>query len=196
MPALALPRPAPDEYPPVFHEEILLVPEADDFAALLAAGCEETCALAARFGEEGAALQYAPGKWTVREIIGHLADCERILSYRLLRFLRRDATVLPGFDHDAYVPAGDFERRPLADVAGDFAAVRAATRSLVSGAPATAFAFRGHVGRGTITANALIHLIAGHELHHQAMLRTRYLPLLAPRHAERPAHVPDESARP
>lgn len=183
MPPLSLPRPGRDEYPPVFHEEILLVPDTGDFNAMLAANCEATCALAARFGERGASLRYGEGKWTVREIVGHLADCERVLSYRLLRFLRGDSTVLPGFDHNAYVPAGAFERRALADVIADFVAVRMATRSLVDGAPPQSFAFRGNVGSGTITANALIHLIAGHELHHQAMLRTLYLPLLGAAHA-------------
>ena len=182
MSGIVLPRPAPADYAPVFHDEIALVPEGADFAHLLAQQAADTSALAARFGEAHAHLRYAPGKWTVRQVLGHVADCERVLGYRLLRFLRRDPTPLPGFDHDAYVPAGDFERRPLRDVLAELRAVRGATIALVGSAPAEAFAWCGQVGRGTITAAALAYVIAGHERHHQDLLRTRYLPLLAAHH--------------
>lgn len=179
MAGLVIPRPSPADHAPVFAAEIALVPEGADLVALLAAQREETTALAGRFGEAHAALRYAPGKWTVRETIGHLADCERVLSYRMLRFLRGDATPLSGFDHDAYVPAGGFEARTLASVLAELQAVRGATLALVADAPAEAFARRGAVGTGAITAAALLYLIAGHERHHQGLLRTRYLPLLA-----------------
>jgi len=179
MPALAIARPARTEYVPVFHDEITLVPDSADFTALLAEQLEATCALAARFGERGAALRYAPGKWTVRETVGHLSDCERVLSYRMLRFLRGDATALAGFDHDAYVPAGGFEARTLDSVVAELRAVRGATIALVGSTPPEAFARGGQAGAGTITAAALAYVIAGHERHHQELLRTRYLPLLA-----------------
>ena len=179
MTGIVLQRPAITDYAAGFHDEIALVPDGEDFTLLLRAQLDETCALAERFGEGSAGLRYAPGKWSVRETIGHLADCERVLSYRLLRFLRRDETPLAGFDHDAYVPAGDFERRALADVIAELRAVRAATIALVGSAPPDAFAWRGRVGSGTITASAIAYVIAGHERHHQNLLRTRYLPLLA-----------------
>lgn len=172
-------RPALTEYAPVFRDEIALVPDGADFVELLASQLEETAALAARFGEAGAGLRHAPGKWSVRETIGHVSDCERVLSYRLLRFLRGDATPLSPFDHDAYVPAAGFEARTLADVVAELRAVRGATIALVGSAPPAAFARGGRVGAGTITAAALAYLIAGHERHHQDALRTRYLPLLA-----------------
>lgn len=177
MTGLVVPRPTPADYAPAFAAEIALVPEAADFVALLAEQRDETTALAGWFGESHAALRYAPGKWTVRETVGHLADVERVLSYRLLRFLRGDATPLSPFDHDAYVPAGGFETRTLASVLGEFRAVRGATLALLADAPPSAFAFRGPVGAGAITAAALLYLITGHERHHQALLRTRYLPL-------------------
>jgi len=171
-------RPAPDEFAAVFADEIALVPDAPDFAALLAQQHEATRSLAAAVGEPHAATRYAPDKWTVREVIGHLSDCERVLSYRLLRALRADPVVLPGFDHNAYVPAGRFERRPLAEVLDEFTAVRAATVALVRSAPAESFDFRLNVGSGSISARALAYLMAGHERHHQALLHARYLPLL------------------
>lgn len=180
-PGPRLDRPSPDQFAPVFADEIALVPSVPDFAEMLAEQHEATRALAAAFGEQHAALRYAPDKWTVREVLGHLSDCERVLSYRMLRALRADPVVLPGFDHNAYVPAGHFEQRPLADVLDEFSAVRAATVALVRSAPADRFAFRLNVGSGSITARALAYLIAGHERHHQALMRERYLPLVAPR---------------
>jgi hypothetical protein len=175
---LPLPRPGPADYLPIFHDEIALVPEAADFPTLLRVQIEETRALADRFGESGAALRYAPGKWSVRQILGHLSDCERILSYRLLRFLRADPTVLSGFDHNAYVPAAAFERRPMESVVEELQAVRSATIALIEGSAPQRFSHHGQVGSSTITAAALAYLIAGHERHHQEVLRTRYLPLL------------------
>jgi DinB superfamily len=174
-------RPSTGEFAPVFTDEIALVPDAPDFAEMLAEQHLATHTLAAAFGETNAALRYAPDKWTVREVIGHLADCERILSYRMLRALRADPVVLPGFDQNAYVPAGHFERQAMADVLDGFSAVRAATVALIRSAPAESFAFRLNVGSGSITARALAYLIAGHERHHQVLLRERYLPLVPAR---------------
>jgi hypothetical protein len=171
-----LPRPGPDEFAPVFGGEIALVPDAPDFASLLMSQFEITKALATTFGEANAGLSYAPRKWSVRETLGHLGDCERILSYRLLCALRGDETVLPGFDQVTYVKAGRFEARSLASVVEELGAVRAATAALVRGADPGRFAFRLRVGSGSITGVALAYLIAGHERHHQHLLRTRYLP--------------------
>ena len=178
MSEMRLPRPACEDYLPVFEAEIALVPEHVDFPTMLAQQIGETASLAAHFGEPAASLRYAPGKWTVRETVGHLSDCERILSYRMLRLIRGDSTPLSGFDHNAYVPAADFEARSLQDVLEEFRAVRAATVALVASARVEAFQTRGQAGSGIITAAALAYLIAGHERHHQALLRTQYLPLL------------------
>jgi len=171
-------RPGPDEFAAAFSEEIAQVPDAPDFAALLMAQLDVTKALAATFGEAHAGLRYAPDKWSVRETLGHLGDCERVLSYRLLRALRGDETVLPGFDQVGYVEAGRFEARSLAAVVEELAAVRAATAALVRSAALGDFSFRVRVGSGSITGVALAYLIAGHERHHQHLLRTRYLPCL------------------
>lgn len=177
-PGPRLVRPAADEYAPVFEDEIALVPATNDFAAMLHDQFDITRALAATFGEAHAGLRYAPDKWSVRETIGHLCDCERVLSYRLLRALRADTVTLPGFDHVGYVAAGHFEARTLDEVVAEFAAVRDSTIALVQSAPAEAFAFRLSVGSGSITGRALAYLIAGHERHHQQLLRERYLQAL------------------
>jgi hypothetical protein len=173
-----LPRPGPHEFAAVFADEIAHVPDAPDFAALLMAQLDVTKALAATFGEAHAGLRYAPEKWSVRETLGHLGDCERVLAYRLLRALRGDEAALVGFDQLKYVAAGRFEARSLAAVVDELAAVRAATAALVRSAAPADFAFRLRVGGGSITGVALAYLIAGHERHHQQLLRKRYLPCL------------------
>jgi hypothetical protein len=173
-----LPRPGPEEFAPVFADEIARVPAAPDFAALLMGQLDITVALATTFGEGHAGLRYAPDKWSVRETLGHLADCERVLSYRLLRALRGDGTALPAFDQVKYVGAARLEARSLASVVKELGAVRAATAALVRSASPADFAFRVRVGSGSITGVALAYLIAGHERHHQHLLRTLYLPCL------------------
>ncbi|HEX6053288.1 MAG TPA: DinB family protein [Gemmatimonadaceae bacterium] len=176
MPIRRLERPAPSEYNPRFDPEITLVPDAGDFPGLLRAQFEETSRFIADLGEENAAVRYAPEKWTVREVVGHMADVERVLSYRALRIARGDMTVLPGFDETAYVPSAQFEARTLASVMTEFRAVREATATLVEGLPDTAGATMGNVGSGQMSVRALLYLIAGHELHHLALFRERYLP--------------------
>lgn len=175
-----LPRPDPSEYSGSFAAEIALVPDEPDFAAMLMEQVDVTRALAVTFGEAHAHLRYAPEKWSVRETVGHVADCERVLSYRLLRALRGDATPLSGFDEVAWVPAARFEDRSLQHVVDELAAVREATVHLVRGADPVLFAHRIPVGKSSITALAIAYLIAGHERHHQLLLRTRYLPCLPP----------------
>lgn len=175
MHALAIPRPHPGDYNPVFHDEIASVPDAPDFAALLQLQAAETHALAAEFGERFASTRAGAGKWTVRELLGHLADSERVLAYRALSIARGEAGPLPPFDHDAWVPAGEFEARALDDVLAELFAVRAATVQLVRGIPDSAVGRAGIVGTTRTTVAALLYLIAGHERHHQVVLRERYL---------------------
>jgi hypothetical protein len=173
-----LPRPQPSEYAPAFADEIALVPEAPDFAALLEEQLDVSRALALTFGEAGAHLRYGPDRWSVREVLGHVSDCERVLSYRLLRALRCDGTLLAGFDQVAWVPAARFEERSLHHVVDELAAVRRATLCLIRSSLPAEFAFRVPVGKSGITARGLAYLIAGHERHHQNLLRSRYLPCL------------------
>lgn len=178
MTAIAIPRPLPTDHAAALQWEIDLVPTVDDFAGMLVDQLVATRLLLSRFGNAHAGLRYAPGKWSVREVVGHLADVERILSYRALRILRGDTTPLPGFDHNAFVPEGQFEGRTLVSLLEEFSAVRGATISLVHGAPADAWHRRTMTGRTETSAAAVLYLIAGHELHHQRLLRERYLPLV------------------
>lgn len=173
MPDTYSQRPAADEHHEYYAKYIALVPEGD-IIGILERQAPEIDALFARVGEARAAHRYAEGKWTIREVAGHLTDAERIFAYRTLRFARRDATELPGFEENDYVPAGAFEQRPLADVVAELQSVRAATVSLLRGLPADAMTRSGSANGSVTTARAIAWIIAGHTLHHLGILRDRY----------------------
>jgi DinB superfamily len=167
-------RPGPDEFAPFYGTYVNKVTEPD-VEALLGAQKKSTADLLAGLSEAQAGYRYAPGKWTLREVIGHLSDSERIFGYRLLRIARGDQTPLSGFDENTYVPAGNFERRPLQAVAAEFASVRDATLTLLAGMTPAALALRGTASEKPISARALVYIIAGHERHHLGVIKERYL---------------------
>ena len=167
-------RPAADEFAPYYGTYIDQVD--GDVLDGLATARRSTAEFLAGIAPAQAGYRYAPGKWTFREVIGHLSDAERIFSYRLLRVARGDVTPMPGFDENAYVPAGRFESRSLAEVAQEFGAVRDATLALVGSLDAAALEQRGVASNKPISARALVWIMAGHERHHLRVLRERYLP--------------------
>lgn len=166
-------RPAAGEFLPYYGKYIALVP-AGSLADILAAQVEVTRRLLAPLDDARALYRYAPGKWSVKEVIGHLADAERVFAYRALRFARADATPLAGFDETAYVPAGAFDRRPLHSMVEEFAAARGATLALIGSLEEAAWLRQGTANGAAVSVRALGAIIAGHELHHVAILRERY----------------------
>lgn len=146
-----------------------------DLLAHLKAQGARTAALLGGLPESRAGFRYAPGKWSVRDVIGHLADTERVMSYRVLRIARGDETPLAGFDENRFAVAADADSRKLGELAAELAAVRASTVTLLAGLPAAALSRRGTANEKTISARALAAIIAGHELHHLAILQERYL---------------------
>jgi uncharacterized damage-inducible protein DinB len=176
---IALAALADDEYAPFYAGYVARAREATagavDAVAHLAAQGERTAALLAGVPEARAGFRYAPGKWSVREVVGHLADTERIMAYRVLRIGRGDATPLPGFDQDAYMATSGFDARTLADLAEELAAVRQATVALLAHLDSAALARRGTASDKPVSVRALVGIIAGHELHHLAILKERYL---------------------
>jgi hypothetical protein len=128
----------------------------------------------AMLDETRARFRYADGKWSVREVVGHLADAERIFAYRILRIARGDATPLAGFDENVYVAAGDFERRPMPDVTGELRDVRQATLSLVRSLNETLVTRMGRANDVPVSVRAIAWIIAGHTAHHLEVLRERY----------------------
>ncbi len=173
MPGLEL-RPAPDEYPEHFQRYIDLVPDGH-ILATLEMQLEE--AVAFLHGPAGVHpdFAYAPGKWTVKQVVGHVADTEQIFATRALRIARADATPLPSFDENAYVQHASFQDRQYHGLVDDFAAVRHATVRLLRGLPAEAWKRRGTVSGHEIGVRAIAWIIAGHELHHRRILQERYL---------------------
>jgi hypothetical protein len=170
---IAIPRPAPGEFLEYYGRYIALVPGDDALAALLVTPAPLIARLAGADPVRGA-HRYAEGKWSVVEVVQHVADCERVFAYRMLRIARADTTPLAGFDENAWMPAAEAGRRTLDDALGEFATVRAATRSLLVSLPPAAPARTGTANDHPISVRALAWIVAGHELHHLAMLRERY----------------------
>jgi len=171
---LFLQRPAPQEYLPYYEKYIARVPDGD-LIELLAHQADETLALLRQQPPEMADHAYAEGKWTVKEVIGHLCDAERLFTYRLLRIGRNDQTPLSGFDENAYVPAGEFGDRTMESLLEEFAVVRASTIALVAGLPEAAWSRSGVANNAPVSARAIAYIITGHELHHREILLNRYL---------------------
>ena len=177
MPGLYPARPSLSEYNAYYQPYVSESP-GDDVLAALAAQRDSTAALLAGIPEAKAGFRYAPGKWSVKEVIGHLADSERVFAYRALRVARADATPLASFDENAWMPEAGFDRRTLADIAAEFRAVRDGTLALFHGFDASAWPRVGTASGHPISARALAWIISGHEAHHLRVLAERYLPQL------------------
>ena len=169
-----------DQAPPAgeffeyYGKYINLVP-AGDIIAILATQLDDTLIPLRELTDEQARFAYAPGKWSVKEVIGHMADTERVFAYRAMRIARSDATPLASFDENAFVPPGRFNDRPLASLLAEFAAVRRATLALLAGLPQEAWTRMGVASTHPVSVRALAWIIAGHELHHREILAQRYL---------------------
>jgi len=170
-------RPRAGEYDPYYERYISLVPGNDILAALTALEDQRRQMVLLLSGRTEAAgdLRYAPEKWSLKEVLGHVNDSERILSYRALRISRGDATPIEGFEQDDYVRNGPFARRTLADLIEDYIAVRRATVSLFRNLDQAAWTRRGVANKNEVTVRALAYIIAGHELHHRRIIEEKYL---------------------
>jgi len=167
-------RPEPAEVPAGYAGYVGKVREGEDLMALMQSQLDEVRAAFGRFPEARGTFRYAPDKWSVKELLGHLSDVERIFCYRALRFARRDATPLPGFDENAYAPAMEADHRKLDDVLQEWLDLRRATISFLRGLPADAWARRGIANGKEISVRALAYAIAGHLRHHLEVLAERY----------------------
>jgi len=167
---------APDasEYAPYYGQYISLVKGGDVLRAL-EDQIPATSALLERLSDQQADYRYAPGKWSIKEVLGHLTDTERIMSYRALRMARGDQKPLAGFEQDDYVRAAEFGHRTLAGLLEEFNAVRRATLALFQNLEPEAWTRRGIANEKEVTVRALAYIIAGHELHHRKILQEKYL---------------------
>ena len=166
-------RPKADEHAPYYGKYIAQVPEGD-LVSLLREQLMDTVSLL-RGAQDRADFAYAPGKWTLKESIGHLGDVERVMAYRALRVSRGDRTNLPGFDENAYVANASFSRRTLDDLLEELQVIRASTIHLARHLSPEELARRGTANGNEVTARALFYIIAGHERHHVQLFRDKYL---------------------
>jgi hypothetical protein len=168
-----MPRPATTEFAPFFASYIARVPETDPLPALEAQPAE-LLTLADRVAPEDELYRYAPDKWSVRQVMGHLADTDRVMGYRAFCIARGEQQPLPGFDEDAYVARADSDDRPLKELAHEFAAVRQANLWAIRRWTDEHWGRHGTANGRTLSARAIAYILVGHVRHHIALLRERY----------------------
>lgn len=171
-------RPHPGEYAAYAQPDIDAVPGTDAVTVLEELGHQTHRLLAGLKDDEVRGVRYAPDKWTLKEVMGHVVDDERIFAYRLFCLARGETLPLPGFDENVYAAHSNAEARRWEDLLEEYRVVRAATLALLRSLPAEAWLRAGEVNGYRATPRGLAFHIAGHELHHRRMIRERYLPLV------------------
>ncbi len=167
-------RPEASEIAPHAKPYVGLVP-GNDVLTILSEQIERTLTLLREMGDARASeFRYAPGKWTAKEIAGHLSDTERIFAYRALRIARQDATPLPGFEQNEYVQTAGSNERKLEDLLDELRLVRQASLALFHGLLEEAWMRSGRVSEWILSVRGIAFTTVGHELHHYRILRERY----------------------
>ncbi len=167
-------RPAPSEYAPYYGKYIDRVGDGD-ILKTLAAQHRDTRALLEGVDEKRGAFRYAPGKWSLKQVIGHMADVERVFTYRALAFARNDRAPLPSMEQEEWMAHSNFESRSLASILAEWSAVRAATLALFESFDAEIGTRHGMASGVEVSVRALPFIVAGHELHHMGVVLERYL---------------------
>ena len=166
-------KPNESEYAPFYAGYIAKIP-AESLLEILDRQSGQLRDLASAATPEQQRFRYAPGKWSVREVVGHLIDGERVFGYRAFRISRGDQTPLPGFDENQYVAASGYDQRDLAAIVDEFALVRAANLVLLKGLSEDDWRRTGTANNHPISVRALAFIMAGHVEHHVGILRDRY----------------------
>jgi len=166
-------RPLPSDTPAFYQGYVNAAPGQDLLESLAHAdaGFGGLAKLSPALGDH----RYAPGKWSIKEVVQHVIDSERVFVYRALRFARNDRTPLPGFDENDYAPASEAGRRSMDDLLHESATVRASTLALYGSFTADMLERRGAANNNTISVLALGWIIAGHAAHHLRIIHQRYL---------------------
>lgn len=174
MKNLKIAPPEKDEFDSYYERYVSLI-ESGDILFSLENQVAQTLDLLAKISEEKADFRYAEGKWSVKELVGHIIDTERIFAYRALRIARGDQTPIEGYEQDDYVRNAEFAECNLADLAEEFSLVRRANILMFQNLPETAWLRRGTANNKEITVRALAYILVGHEIYHVKILRERYL---------------------
>lgn len=167
-------RPTEGEYLPYQLNYINRVPDGD-MIEVLKSTIEETAAFLKSIPEDKLNYRYAEGKWTIKQVVQHLIDTERIMTYRALTFARNDKTELPGFEENDYAEESNVDERSMDELINEYAAVRNASILLFTSMNDSLLNRSGIANRGRVKVKTFAYVIAGHELHHEAIIRERYL---------------------
>lgn len=167
-------RPNPGDYSDYYYNYVKLV-EGEDIIKALYEQNKITQDILNSFSEHKGNYRYADGKWTVKEVVGHLIDTERVFAYRALCIARGDKKSLPGFEQDDYVKEGNFNRRELFDLNYEFRLLRESNLLLFKSFTPEMFRRKGFANESSISVLAILFIIAGHEKHHMNILKKRYL---------------------
>lgn len=166
-------RPLEDEFAAFYAGYVALVPE-DDILKVLADQVDDVRALAGAVPPDRETFRYAPGKWSIREILGHVTDAERVFGHRAFCIARGEQASLPGFDEQAYMAQSNYDTRPLAELGEDFAALRGVNLAFLKSLPPAAWRRMGTANGTPVSVTALAWMLAGHLRHHQGVLSERY----------------------
>lgn len=167
-------RPQANEYVSFYAGYVQRVPENADVMALLNSQPDELHSLLQQVTDEQANARPAPGEWSIKEVVAHIADTERIFAYRAVRIARGDKTPLPGFEQNDYINATDFNTRSLADLVAEFSFQRRANVLCFKALTADEVARQGVASDNPISVRALLYILAGHVIHHVVSLKTDY----------------------
>jgi hypothetical protein len=167
-------RPEKNEYAPFYETYVSLVPETQILSAL-EQQIQATLALLEGVSEEKSLFRYGADKWSIRQVIGHMIDGERVFSYRALTFARADKVQLSGFDENYYVAQASFDDISLSDLSAEFMALRSANVLMFKHLDADAWTRDGIASDNRITVLALAYIMVGHVRHHSNILQERYL---------------------
>lgn len=170
--SLTLTRPDSTEHAPHYSKYVALVGE-DDILSVLRSQIEEMRQFLSSVDESQANMLHPPYTWTLKQVVGHLNDGERIFAYRALRIARGDATPLPGFDENAYAKAGEFSHLRLRALAREFEVIRRSTLSLLENLDASSWSKRGEANGSPVSVRAVAFIMAGHVRHHLAIMKKR-----------------------
>ena len=168
--------PTIDEYAPFYADYIQRAEARGDIFAALANQIDEIKSTLGILSDEQALFRNAPKEWSIKEVMGHLNDVERVFSYRLLRISRNDPTPLPGFEQDDYVGEAGFDNCAIQDLIQEFEYLRRANILAINNMSEESTLRRGTASGMTVSARALIYMIVGHVDHHMASLHEKYLP--------------------
>ena len=167
-------RPRPGDYSTYYETYIKLI-EGEDILRILNDQSKRTQEILNSFSEHRGNYRYAEGKWTVKEVVGHLLDTERVFAYRALCIARGEKKSLPGFDQDDYVKEGNFNRRELFDLNYEFRLLRESNLLLFRTFTPDMLKLKGFANESSVTVLAILFMIAGHEKHHMNVLREKYM---------------------